>query len=97
MRHGRSSVGVPEWNEVGIFRQTINHGEYHALAMYLGECFDEVDGDIRPNARRDGERLKQTRRVKRLGLVALANSACADVIVDEVAITVDAEVIPESV
>jgi len=46
--------------------------------------------------RRNGERLKQARRVKRLDLVALANSACADVVVDEVAITVDAKVVPES-
>ena len=64
--------------------------------MYLGEALDEIDGDVRPDLRRDVERLKEARRVQGLRLVALTNGAREDVVADKTLVAVDDEVRAES-
>ena len=42
-------VGVAERYEVGVLREAVDHHEYDALAVHLGESFNEVQRNVSPN------------------------------------------------
>jgi hypothetical protein len=69
---GLDGVRVSERDEVGIFAEPVDHGEYDRLAPHARERLDEVDGDVRPHTLRYWQREKEAGRMQVLRLVALA-------------------------
>jgi hypothetical protein len=58
-RGGR--VGVAEVDKMCILGEVIHHGEDDRLAIDIGESFDEVHRDIRPNRGGNRQWLKEAR------------------------------------
>jgi hypothetical protein len=75
---GGRCVRVPQQEEVGVLRETVDDREDHRFARHLGQALDEVDGDVRPHLGGNVQRLQEPYRSPRLRLVALAGAAGAD-------------------
>jgi hypothetical protein len=51
-----------ERNEMGVLGESVDDGEDDRLAAHLGQPFDEVHRDVRPDLGRHLEGLQQPRR-----------------------------------
>jgi hypothetical protein len=80
---GCGSVGVAHRDEVHVFGEPIDHGQDNRFPARLRESLDEVHGYVLPHRSGNVERLKDTGRVEVLSLMALANRAPANEVVDE--------------
>jgi hypothetical protein len=49
LRHGLGSVRVAEGDEVAVLAEAVDDGEDHRLPVDTGQCFHEVEADVRPN------------------------------------------------
>jgi hypothetical protein len=84
--NGCGGVGVAQGDEMRIFGEAIDHRQDHGFPTRLRKSLNEVHGDVLPDRSGNVERLKEPDRVQLFSLVALANRAPADEVVDEAAV-----------
>lgn len=89
--NGGRHVWVAQWDDMGIRRKPINHGEDNTFTMDLGECLHEVHGDVRPDTGGHRQQLEEASGVQGLGLVSLAGSTRTNVVTDDVPVMLDEE------
>jgi hypothetical protein len=63
--------------EMGIFGETVHHGEYDRLVVHAWKPFDKIHGHMGPDSARHFQRLQQPYRMQ--DLIPLASHAGSDV------------------
>jgi hypothetical protein len=49
LRHGLDGVRVGEGDEVAVLAEAVDDEEDHRLPIDTGQCFNEVESDVRPD------------------------------------------------
>uniref|UniRef100_A0A0A8YRB7 Uncharacterized protein n=1 Tax=Arundo donax TaxID=35708 RepID=A0A0A8YRB7_ARUDO len=75
---GARHIWMTERYEVRKLGEPINHSQHHRLATHPRKNFHKIHRDVAPDVGRHRQRLKQSYRVKVLGLVSLTNAAPLD-------------------
>ena len=88
---GGRRVRVAQWDEMGVLREPVNHGEDNTFTVDLGERLHEVHGDVGLDTGGHRQRLEKAGEVQSLGFVPLAGSTCANVVADDAPVMLDEE------
>ena len=91
-----AEYGWASANEVGIFAESVDHGEDDRVAPHARKCLDEVDGDVRPHTLWYWQR-EEVGQLQVLRLVALARDTFANKVLYHLLHVRRMEITPESV
>jgi hypothetical protein len=90
--HCGRRVRVPEGNEVGVLRESVDHDQHHRFVVDAWKPLDEIQCDVDPDRQRHLQRLQETGGVQLLYFVLLARRTGADKVLDERVRATDEEV-----